>query len=276
MLNYLYQFILNQAYNIAEAAKVTFGNDTTWGGGFSSIWDGVVKISNNVLEPIAVLVVVVIFLLSLVEKVSTEQFTLESVLKDVIKLCMGLYLVTNAVEIVVGTIELGNALINEVTAADFLARPQLSAYKDEILTGSQLKEFGNFVATVLLGVFFLIFMLIEMFIILIMKCVCTIRTLEIAIRTSMAPIALADTFAGNLLNSHAINFIRSFAALCLQGVFITIISYVLPMFWGGLFVNCTSMWDVLGGLLSMFVISISCLLLMFKSGSIAKEMLGAR
>lgn len=276
MLNYLYKFILDQAYNIAEIAKVSFDSNGTWGSGLSSIWSGVTRISNNVIEPIGVLLVVVIFLLGLVEKVSTEQFTLESLLKDIIKFCMGLYLVTNAVEIVVGCINIGNGLVTAVENGGFLTRPALSTYRDEILTGNMIKELGNFFVSILLGVVFILFMVVEMIILVVMKCVCTIRVLEIAIRTAMAPIALADTFAGNLLNSHAINFIRSFGALCVQGVFITIISYVLPMFWGGIFSASSNLWDVLGGLMSMFVISVSCLLLMFKSGSIAKDMLGAR
>lgn len=279
MLNAMFEFIYSQAYAIAEGAIVTFSGSGQWGAGFASIWGAVTQVANNILEPIGVFIVVVMFLLSLVDRVSTEQFSLENLLKDIVKLCMGLYLVTNAVEIVVGCIEIGNGILTSAAGANgfggFITKPPESEFAD-FIDGNMLEEIGNFVVLVIFLLLFIIFMIIELILLLIMKVICLIRTLEIALRTAMAPIALSDTFAGNILNSHAIGFIRSFAALCLQGVFITIIAYMVPVFWNGLFDSLVGVWGLFGALINMLIITAALTLLMFKSGAIAKDMLGAR
>ena len=94
----------------------------------------------------------------------------------------------------------------------------------------------------------------------------------------MSPLALSDSFAGNFLQSHAMNFIRSFTAVCIQGAFILIIAYMIPAFMQNIIVNTESLNTSAGFsmLLQMLIVSVASLILMFKSGSIAKEMLGAR
>lgn len=277
VLQHMISWIFDMATGVAEMAIVTFrkANATdVWGAGFSQIWSSVVNISNNVTEPIAAYVVLIMFLLSTVEKVSTEQFTLESLLKDLIKFCMGIYLVTNAVEIVIGCIEIGNGLIQSANNHMF-ATPSFNELEN-LFTGDRLKQIGNFFAQVMMWFVFAIFLLFELIIMLCMQATALIRTLEIALRTSMAPIALSDTFTGNILNSHAIGFIRSFAALCLQGVFIAICANMVPLFLVGTFDAVTDPWAIAGALLRMILVSLVSLLLMFRSGSIAKDMLGAR
>ena len=122
----------------------------------------------------------------------------------------------------------------------------------------------------------LIFMVVQLIVLAIMKVVYVARIIEIAIRTTFAPVALADSFSGNFLNSHAISFIRSFAGICIQGVVITVIAHALPILWVGVAVTIDGWVAALGFILEMLVFSLACLVLMFKSGSIAKEALGAR
>ena len=272
MVNEMLAFVYSIALSISSGTIITFGNDAVWKNGYTDVWNIVTKIANNVMEPIGVMVIVIMFLLSLVDKVSTEQFTMESLMKDLIKLCMGLYLVTNAVEIVVGCIELGNGILKSVEAAV----GGVPETWEMVVTKETFEGFGNFLVTALLSIVFLLFIIIDLLILVIMKGISMIRVLEIALRTALAPVALSDTFAGNLLNSHAIGFIRSFAALCLQGVFITVIAHFVPVFWQGVLADSTKAMDVLEGCLNMLLISAVALILMFKSGSIAKDMLGAR
>ena len=266
-LNTIFDIMFGYVGGIAESAMVSFT-----GNNYTDIWNFCVSAANNVIEPIAVMIVLTFFLLGMLEKASSEQLTLEHVLRDVIKFCLGLYLVTNSVEIVVGCIELGNGILNSIGELNLGAATQGHIFSEQIL------EKNGFFAGILLALVAIIFMFINMIILVIMKCVCIIRILEIAIRTSMSPLALADTFAGPLLNSHAINFIRSFAALAIQGAFIMIIAETVPLLWKGA-LDAGALSDftsILGFFLEALVFSIAALILMFKSGSIAKEMLGAR
>lgn len=171
LLLLIFEFIYSQALAIADFAKVTFANGSGFAAGFSSVWDAVYKIANGIIEPIAVFIVLIFFLMSLIEKVSTEQFTLESVLKDVIKLCLGLYLVTNSVEIVIGCIELGNAILTSIQNSGIVHRPTLEEMKNYLnVNGTDnpfmllWSDFSNFVVTILVFVFFLIFFIIELII----------------------------------------------------------------------------------------------------------------
>lgn len=269
--------LLNELLSLCFAAAGVLGEDTlvTFAGGqadYAQIWSLACSVANSIIEPIAVLIVVVIFLLSLFEKASAEQFTFEHVLRDVIKLCFGLYLVTNSVEIVVGCIELGNGILQDVLGLiNTTALSGNSAFTAAMFDGV------NVIAAILITIVIAIFLLIQLILVVVMRCVVIIRLLEIALKTAVSPLALSDTFAGNLLHSHAINFIRSFGALCLQGVFIAIVANFLPMFWAGMLSNPGSTpWAVLGSVLEMLVILVAALILMFKSGSMAKEILGAR
>ncbi|MEE0929956.1 MAG: hypothetical protein UIM53_03070 [Acutalibacteraceae bacterium] len=272
MVNEMLAFVYSIALSISSGTIVTFGSDAVWKNGYTDVWNIVTKVANNIMEPIGIMVIVIMFLLSLVDKVSTEQFTMESLMKDLIKLCLGLYLVTNAVEIVVGCIELGNGILRSVAGVIGGVPENWSM----VVTKETFEGFGNFLVTALLSIVFLLFIIIDLIILVIMKGISMIRVLEIALRTALAPVALSDTFAGNILNSHAIGFIRSFAALCLQGVFITVIAHFVPVFWQGVLAESQNAMDVLGGCLNMLLISAVALILMFKSGGIAKEMLGAR
>ena len=273
-LNSLLQIILDFAETIAGNAVVSYSGTQ---GAYSGIWGACTTIANTVIEPIAVMIVVVFFLLSLLEKVSAEQFTLEHVLRDVIKLCLGLYLVTNSVEIVVGCIELGNGILNKVTGTINSQIPTGSFGVVTAFTGDKLEEAG-FWAAVFTTVLMVAILLIQMIVMVIMKAIAMIRIVEIALRTSLSPIALSDTFAGNLLHSNALNFIRSFAALCLQGVFIAILANALPMLMIAAIDNgdLSSAGGVITFGLEMIVAGFICLILMFKAGSFAKEITGAR
>lgn len=277
ILNEMFKLVSNLASSIGELALVSFqpaGQNDMWGYGLSKVWSTVISISNNVTEPIAVYIVLIMFLLSTIDRVSTEQFTLESLLKDLIKFCMGIYLVTNAVEIVVGCIKIGNLILIE--ASDHMFAVSNLDDLSHLFTGDALKTWGGVIPMVLMWVVFTVFIIFELIVMLFMNGITLVRTLEIAIRASVAPLALSDTFAGNITNSHAIGFIRSFAALCLQGLFISICANIIPVFMAGAFNNMDSPWLIIGVLLNMIILSVATLLLMFRSGSIAKDILGAR
>ena len=269
LLNFLLELCFSAAGVIGQDTIVTFAGAQS---NYAQIWTAATAVSNTIIEPIAVFIVMIYFMLAIMEKASSEHLSLETMFKEVIKLCLGLYLVSNAVEIVVNLINLGNGVLQRVLG--FMAVHSMPT--DGIFTEAMFSNW-NVIGNLLVVVVMVIILLIQLILIVLMRCVVIVRLLEIAIRASMAPIALSDTFTGNLLNSHAVNFMRSFGGLCLQGVFIAIIADFMPLFWSGLLGNPgVDMWGIIAASLEMIVVLVAAVILMFKSGSIAKEMMGGR
>lgn len=267
VLNFFLDMIFGFAYGIADNLSVTFE------GNFSGIWTFITNAANNVIEPIAAIIVLTFFILSMMDKVTSENFTLEHALKEIMKLCIGLYLVTNAIEIVVMLIEMGNGILSSLMANNN-AVVQWTQIK-----GSDLST-GNVFALLAVVVIMLLVGIVQLIIFLLMKLVVLSRVLDIALRTAMSPLALSDAFNGNFLNSNAMNFIRSFLAVCLQGSLIFILAYFTPtLITGALALDPAGgidAWKICGAMCESIVVSGASLLIMFKSGSIAKEVLGAR
>lgn len=268
---------LNALIGICYELILSIGNDVNVDvtSTYKVIWDAMTRIANNVAVPIGVMVVVLFFLLAVMDKVSSENLTLEVMLKEIIKLAIGLYLVTNAVGIITNCVYIGNGILNSVFGSIEMAPVEQATF-----TVEQLKSLGGLWGAMYFAMAIVVIALIEIIIILIMKAIALVRLMEICVRASLSPLALSDSFAGNFLQSHAMNFIRSFTAVCIQGSFILIIAYMIPTMMTNIIVNIDSI-DMFGiqalfFLLEMLIVSIAGLVLMFKSGSIAKELLGAR
>ena len=286
-INSLFEVIFVLAESLSEDAIVTFSsaNDQT---AYSGVWSFCTNVASNVIVPVGIVMVVIYFVISLMERASTDKVTFEIYLKEIIRLCFGLYLVTNAVDIMVGLIGIGNGILSAANNYKELLVGSNGGGFGEIVSADAAKQMGvlgSLLMTIIVGFFILVQLLISG----LMKAIYTARILDIAVRTTFAPVALSDSFAGNFLNSHAMNFLRSFGAVCLQGVIITVIAKVYPLLLGGIIDEAINLPDVgiiltelrgvlqaLLKLIKMIAISIACLVLMFKSGSIAKEVLGAR
>lgn len=263
-LNAIFDMIVGAAGLIAEDTTILFQ------GQYSTIWSWVCNVANNVVEPIAVMIVVIFFLLAIVEKATGENLNLETMFKEIIKLCFGLYLVSNSVEIVVNLINLGNGILSDVMReSSEIVVPEL--FEKSIFDGM------NVVVAMLSFLIMFICLFLQEILFLLMKVVALTRILEIAIRTALSPLALADTFSGHFLSSHALNFIRSFFSVCVQGVFIAIIANFVPMLWVGVVKDASGdIWAMCGTMFSSLPVLVAATILMFKSGSIAKEMMGGR
>lgn len=280
--------VFEQAYDIGDYALIKFSHGFEGGNGFAFIWNWVTNIANTIVEPIAVCIVVIFFILKLMDKVSTERLTMEAVIKDVIGMVLGLYLVTNSVEIVTDMLRLGNGLakaamdsatINDINYGSVevlfsaIGDPNGTVW-DKLVYLVGAKMTGPLpillaaVVVIIVSLFFWVVMLI-------MKVCCLARTLEVAARTALSPIGLADTFNNDFINSRSLSFLKTFLALALQGVVIGLIANFLPLYLDGVFAGGQIyVWDLVGLFAKAIVITGACLVLMFKAGTIAKETVG--
>lgn len=295
MLNKIYELLGTLFYNLFGGKMADWISDaaiikTT--GPWGKLWKLAYTVADDVFVPIGATIVCIMFFAALIEKSTMEKVTAEAILREVIKLCCGLYLVQNAMTIITGCINIGNGLATQVKgkAATIVGSSTLTGVANDFFTKMSTPAGAfDFVVKIFTGVGVLAALVMVIICILnwvimsiifiIMKVICITRSMEIMVKAAVSPLALCDTLSGNFLNSHAIGFLRSFFATCLQSVFLTIIASLIPAFTSGMLTVAIVDMNV-GKLvllfIELFVVYLSALVLMFKSGSLAKEIMGAR
>ena len=268
IINDLLTACYGEALQIGDGTLITFTGAQS---GYAGLWAGVLSLADIVIEPIAICLVVLYFLMGMVDKLSSENFGMEQAIKELIKLFMGVYLVSNSLNLIVDLISLGNGILKRTQ--NYL----LGSIPSPDLTLSSLGD-SPVPALLVIVVLISIILIVQWLVMLAMKAVCVIRLVDIVVRAAMSPIALSDMFSGSFLNSHAMNFIRSFAAVCLQGALIIIIASFVPAGMDAVLTSgdYSSGMELLGAISKTIPITLACLLVMLRSGSIAKELLGAR
>ena len=293
MLDKIYEFLTKGLYYVCGGfmveenslgLSIVDGVKISTSGSWGTIWSAMTNIADNVFVPIASTIVCIMFFAAIIEKSSTEKITGEQLIREIIKLVMGLWLVKNCTFIMTQCINLGNGFITRVSnrIGGIASESTIEAFAQKMsgsdLITNLLKAF-NPLTGMLFSCVILISVLILAIIIVCLLVICQVRKAEIMLKTAVAPLAMFDTFSGSFLNSHAVNFIRSFLATCLQGVFITIAVNIIPLFGMSVvtsLITATDLWAVTKDVLMLLVVYISVLVLTFKSGSFAKEIMGAR
>lgn len=265
---------------ISSSAVVSFTGD------YQKLWNISTGVADDIFVPVAALFVVIYFFITITDKVSFEQLSFEQVMKELIKLIAGLYLVTNSCNIMVGCINVGNGLLKQVSnyITSYGVNSALTSIPTADAMGTQFIDIakaagGGVLVASLMSIIVIVLLLVLIIEFLIIKVICIIRLLDICMKTAVAPLAICDTFNGNILQSHAMTFIRSFLALCLQGVFIHLTVCFLPLFLNGSFNSLFAtgnIFDFMLDMLELLVVGIASVAIVFKSGAAAKEVMGAR
>lgn len=133
----------------------------------------------------------------------------------------------------------------------------LTTQINEMGIGDQL---GLFVELVIVK--FAVFIILGL-----VQIICIARFIEIYVYVAVSPIPIA-TFPSDDLNSIAKNFLKSFAAVCLQGALIYIVLSIFPMLFNANILGDTS---VLGMLLYSVILALG----VFSSGRWAKSICNA-
>lgn len=101
---------------------------------------------------------------------------------------------------------------------------------------------------------------------------CYSRLFEIMIRTVIAPVALGDIFTEET-NGTSFIFLKSYFAVCLQGVIIYVICLVFSVISYDI-LPTTGIVDYLGASIIILILGLACVSLVFKSLSLSKEVMG--
>ncbi|MFI3326021.1 MAG: CD0415/CD1112 family protein [Clostridia bacterium] len=189
----------------------------------SSIYSMVNSITNNVIMPIAGMILAFImtydFIEMIINKNNMNEVGTADIFKWIVKTYIGVMLVTNSLNIVIGIFEVGEYVVNNTLSiintsvtldenylGDFLITledltiPELLIY----LLQSIVLRCGTFIITCLIVI------------------VIYVRMIEIYLRVSLAPITLATTMGGNSVSPIGQNYIKSIFAFSFQAFLITL------------------------------------------------------
>lgn len=245
-------------------------------GNYSAAVNLVEDLYFTVIQPIALMLMIIYFLLALVDKMTSENFTWEQMGKQMCMFLASFYLINHGFEILELLFQLGLSLTNQInTLVDGSLDPKDAASRVEsvINTFKETINVPNFLKDICLFVYLLIPWALSWIMALVVKIICYTRVIEIYARAAFAPIALSDFFHSGFQGA-GWRFLKSFLAVCLQGALILVINAIY-----------STLFDVIAGSvdtrLSLFAflgvylaVMASACMLMFKSLSLSKELLG--
>lgn len=241
-------------------------------GEYVDVWNAVNAIYSNIMVPIALGLMIIWFLVAFMEKSASEQVTFEQLFMLFVKLIAAKFLIDHGLEIFAKLWGVGISLIDTVGDAFKAGEGITFDYKDlwKDLTGVAWED--KLKLLVSLGVFcqLLIPWLISKVMIACIYFICYSRLIEMLVRILAAPIAISD-FMTEGLHGAGWRYLKNFLAICLQGMIIVAISNIYPLIMGAVLTGSGGFWTVL---LKYVAFSFAAIALMFKSLTLAKELVG--
>lgn len=245
------------------------------------VWELVTTGYKTIVTPLAVGLLFIFFLSHFISKASMEQVSFDHLFMLGVKLIAGIFLINHGLEIMSLLYSLGLTFINNLTSlAQSIGLKVSEGIGDEtqielwkLLTGCNSLEDRPGMWKSIAAMFTIIVPYICHFgAMLVMKAICWSRLILIMVHFLIAPIAFSDFFM-NDLHGTGWKYLKSFAALCLQGFVISAITLIFSAFSSGLQTNALE-----GGFLNYTVIQIvmtfAAIAAVAKSLSVIKETIG--
>ncbi len=230
----------------------------------------------NVIKPLAIMLMFIYFIIALVDKFSSDNFTWEQLWRQLAMLLAAKILIEHGFELLELLFGIGMTLASSIQESTgyFGDKTEEVANAKEIINSFRegLGATGVFKTLAdLVMVLFLIFPWLFSWIMrLCVSIICYTRVIEIYIRASFAPIALSDFFHSGLQGA-GWRFIKSFLAVCLQGAMILVIAVIFSALMKQISADDQNLFTFIGKYIAFFASSI---MLMFKSLSLTKELIG--
>ena len=216
-------------------------------------------------------------MLTMIEKCSNETFSWEQLWKLFAALLASKILIEHGFEILQYLFSVGLSVINSFSG---LRSPgsEFALGEEEIRQIlDMLNENMNWVVKFLRNILIWVALLIPALVAFIMKAsifvICYSRIAEIYVRVVLTPIALSDCFHGGL-QSAGWKYLKSFLAISLQGAMILVIALIYDQLMAVMLNNYAAdraFWKFFS--ISM-ILQASSIMLMFRSLSLSKEVLG--
>ncbi len=262
---------------------------------FGGAWAFIEVIYNNVMKPVALSLMLIWFLVAVMEKSASEQVSFEQLFMLFAKLFAAWFLINNGLQIFADLWSLGISLIDKIASPlgsndNKVEIPFLTEFLDNAKNGTttgDLKplwknltgvEWGNGEHPKDIGILTALGVMCQLLIpwvatLILVACayfICYSRLIEMMVRMLAAPIALSD-FMSEGLHGAGWRFLKNFLAICLQGALMAAICSLYPTIMTSVVTTSDDFWITT---LKYIAISFSAIALMFKSLSLAKELVG--
>lgn len=247
------------------------------GGKYGSAFNMASRLYSNAIMPVAVMLMFIYFMLAMVDKLSQENFQWDQLFRTMAMLLASKYLIEHGFEIL--------KLLSDIGLA-FAAKIQSwSGYvgdtSEEIAEAATLIEsfreglgldgvFTSWLGDLLMFIFLFIPWLGSWVMRLCISIICYTRVIEIYVRATFAPIALADFFHSGMQGT-GWRFLKSFMAVCFQGALMLVIAVIFSELMVQIIADDQNLFTFIGAYLAF---AASAVMLMFKSLALTKEIVG--
>lgn len=239
---------------------------------------GVMRSLYDIVMSAAIMLMFIYFLIAVVDKLTSENFSWEQLWKQFAMLLAAKLVIEHGLEIMTLMSAVGVELVElisqkgdvglgvGITAAE--ADAIIASFEEKYSFGGLFKVIGDLILFLQLILPWLFSWIMRIAV----KIICYTRLIEIYIRASFAPLALSDFFK-NGFQGGGWRFLKSFFAVCLQGAIILGIAIFFSALCESLLPSDkTNLFTFLG---YYFAIGCSAIMLMFRSLSLSKEIMGA-
>lgn len=247
--------------------NVTLGSDmkeVITGNTTSEMMKSMKDTYKNIVSPVGLALVTLYFLIELIDKTTKDNFSLEHFFKLMLKIVVAKLLIENGWDILNGCINIGSNLAEAIVASPknvSSTAKLLDDYAKEIQDTNTIGNLGMIIQWFLPWVFSWISKVICIV-------VCWGRMIEIGVRATIAPIAMADIFSDGT-HSGGFRYMRKFLAVCLQAAVIMIIIQISGIIQG----------LIIGkGTITMFkavIVGLSTCMMVIRSQQFASDLTGA-
>lgn len=232
-----------------------------------------VRVLHNTIKPVALMLMFIYFMVAVVDKLSSDTFTWEQLWRQLAMLLASFYLIQHGFELLEVLFNVGMAMaakISEAASTDIEA----ATFDASLLVESFMDAWGDgwpeFIMKIIMVIFLLIPWLLSWVMRICVSVICYSRVIEIYARATFAPIAISDFFHSGLQGG-GWRFLKNFLAVCLQGGMILVIAIIYSKIFAALSFTDANLFTFIGKYLAFFA---SAIMLMFKSLSLTKEVLG--
>ena len=198
---------------IIEAAKEALFLD------LDGAWAGIEGVFNRAILPVGYALLCLYFLIELMEKTTHDNFNLEHFIRMSIKLLVGKILMDNSLAFLNGMIAFGNILIGDFSKSVKDLPPGAIDIEAIVADGPSGK-----ISSALRWIQLIVPYLITWFPTILVKVACYARSIEIIVRTMLAPIGMADIYSEGT-RGPGFRYLRKFLAVNLQAIVILGILY---------------------------------------------------
>lgn len=191
-------------------------------GNYSAAWDTITTLYDSVCVPLGMGLMLIFFMVGMIERsMQQQQLDVEQVIKMLLRLVLGLYLVENGLEIMAQIYSLGLSFARDIWELNTYEglNEDITHAAWKIMTGEDWEGSWNFLESIVIGFPTMITLMFPYVgsTILVITLYFTIfgRLLEFYIMTCTAPIALSDFFIEGT-HSNGWRFLKDYLAGALQ------------------------------------------------------------